>query len=785
MKSTLYNDSTVTPLQAKPKNGASVAPPASGLTFIDNASVQRKENKTGMPDQLKSGVESLSGIDMSDVKVHYNSSQPAQLNAHAYAQGNQIHIAPGQEKHLPHEAWHVVQQKQGRVKPTMQMKEKVNVNDDLGLEKEADVMGVKAVQNKSLSNSFLQKKDINAGNNKFRKEIVNDSSQVIQGIFYEITDSNDLIWHWGPVVEVIWRKKLNNDDQVLHNGYGVWERKTKSTGEKLSYTDFLKHQAGSIVKAAPTIALGVFILKFLESLPVAMAQEMMTNCSSSNSTSVAINKDNMALGPVILQMVATNASILALLAQNYAMTRARDNTTVYTIGPGMQEFMGEQRFQYYFSRQGGQVSGLHAGMDAEDITHIELSTNRTVSDRIAIANGAPDLKGVEVAQLAGVHSGIDVSGLIKIGKSSYRTLSDRIDIANGVTTLTADEVIQLAGVHPGMNVAGLIKLGKSTDRSLTDRITIANGETSLTATNVIKLAKINTAIDVAGLIEIGKSTHRTLANRIAIARGATKLTADQVVRLAGVHTGIDVAGLIKIASPGARPLANQIDTANAFKTLNADEIVEIGKVPVAKDLSNTIITSIGKVTHAVIHSASLAQRQAVLANNGLLAALRTGSNPTVLMSSLLEGSQKWINPTENDFFDYFVTKRGTGQLPNTASMNCWESVLYAEYLAKVKTADQIRAFYDNATSATDPNKMIWQSLGFHKGLKKYKAGVTMPKPGDYIFYLPQGKANPSHIALSLGGDNAQSLWHSPNNIDSIQRIKVNDLHVANDTIYFK
>jgi hypothetical protein len=27
---------------------------------------------------------------------------------------------PGQEQHLPHEAWHVVQQKQGRVKPTGQ-----------------------------------------------------------------------------------------------------------------------------------------------------------------------------------------------------------------------------------------------------------------------------------------------------------------------------------------------------------------------------------------------------------------------------------------------------------------------------------------------------------------------------------------------------------------------------------------------------------------------------------------------------------------------------------------
>jgi hypothetical protein len=108
-----------------------------------NSSVQERSKHSGLPDNLRTGIEHLSGISMDDVNVHYNSAQPAQLNAHAYAQGTDIHLAPGQEKHLPHEAWHVVQQKQGRVKPTMQMKGKVKINDDAGLEKEADVMGAK------------------------------------------------------------------------------------------------------------------------------------------------------------------------------------------------------------------------------------------------------------------------------------------------------------------------------------------------------------------------------------------------------------------------------------------------------------------------------------------------------------------------------------------------------------------------------------------------------------------------------------------------------------------
>lgn len=103
-------------------------------------------NRTGLPDRLKVAIESLSGLDMSDVRVHSNSDKPAQFNALAYAQGTDIHIAPGQDRHLPHEAWHVVQQAQSRVKPTRQLKGGVQINDETGLEHEADVMGTKATR---------------------------------------------------------------------------------------------------------------------------------------------------------------------------------------------------------------------------------------------------------------------------------------------------------------------------------------------------------------------------------------------------------------------------------------------------------------------------------------------------------------------------------------------------------------------------------------------------------------------------------------------------------------
>jgi hypothetical protein len=115
------------------------------------ATAQRAEvsaapsGSSGLPMGLRSGIESLSGLSLDGVNVHYNSSQPAQLNALAYAQGRDIHLAPGQEAHLPHEAWHVVQQAQGRVEPTMQLKDGVSINDNAGLENEADIMGEKAL----------------------------------------------------------------------------------------------------------------------------------------------------------------------------------------------------------------------------------------------------------------------------------------------------------------------------------------------------------------------------------------------------------------------------------------------------------------------------------------------------------------------------------------------------------------------------------------------------------------------------------------------------------------
>lgn len=110
-----------------------------------------------LPKQLKLALEFLSGYSMDDVKVHYNSDKPKAIQAHAYAQGKDIFLAPGQEAHLAHEAWHIVQQKQGRVVATQTLNG-AQINDDSRLEEEATEMGNKALS--LLEGGFKQCKDL-------------------------------------------------------------------------------------------------------------------------------------------------------------------------------------------------------------------------------------------------------------------------------------------------------------------------------------------------------------------------------------------------------------------------------------------------------------------------------------------------------------------------------------------------------------------------------------------------------------------------------------------------
>lgn len=98
-----------------------------------------KKNQTGMPDSMKENIEDLSGFPEDDVRVHYKSDKPATVQASPYTQATNIHVAPGQEPHLPHEAWHVAQQMSGRVEPTTEVGG-MPVNDNEDLKSETDML---------------------------------------------------------------------------------------------------------------------------------------------------------------------------------------------------------------------------------------------------------------------------------------------------------------------------------------------------------------------------------------------------------------------------------------------------------------------------------------------------------------------------------------------------------------------------------------------------------------------------------------------------------------------
>jgi hypothetical protein len=76
--------------------------------------------------------------------VHRASPLPALVGAHAFAYGEHVYLAAGDEGALAHEAWHVVQQMQGRVEATGEVNG-LPLNDDAALEAEADCMAARAM----------------------------------------------------------------------------------------------------------------------------------------------------------------------------------------------------------------------------------------------------------------------------------------------------------------------------------------------------------------------------------------------------------------------------------------------------------------------------------------------------------------------------------------------------------------------------------------------------------------------------------------------------------------
>lgn len=108
-----------------------------------------REGTSGMDNDLATGVEQEFAketgkqVSLAGTKVTKNSSKPADVNAEAVAQGNEVDLAAGKGQHEGHELTHILQQKADMVKPTKTVNG-TPVNDDRGLEAQADRIGAKA-----------------------------------------------------------------------------------------------------------------------------------------------------------------------------------------------------------------------------------------------------------------------------------------------------------------------------------------------------------------------------------------------------------------------------------------------------------------------------------------------------------------------------------------------------------------------------------------------------------------------------------------------------------------
>lgn len=181
-----------------------------------------------------------------------------------------------------------------------------------------------------------------------------------------------------------------------------------------------------------------------------------------------------------------------------------------------------------------------------------------------------------------------------------------------------------------------------------------------------------------------------------------------------------------------------------------------------------------------IRGASVAERQLAIKDSALRTRISErldGQQSSQIMSELMVGSQSWKNPTGNDFYEYFVTNKGTGQLPVTATMNCWESIMYAAYLAGQISAAWIATFYKNALSkGGDPNVHIWADLGWTSSSTEYDTTTgNVPTAGQLVYYTGKGASYPGHIAVAVSSTEVISLWSQPNKIHEVQRIPITDL----------
>ncbi|MCF2219895.1 DUF4157 domain-containing protein [Chryseobacterium sp. PS-8] len=175
----------------------------------DSYENQSEKCNGNIPENIKNEMEYSFNSNFSDVILKENSTQAKNLNAIAFAQGNEIHFASSFNPHsnqskeiLGHELAHVIQQRSGIVNASHQ-EQGFNINDDYALENEADAAGRKAANGeKAMLNTPASQR-----NNK-----TNQKNAGIQ-LLREPVPSSAIILEVNASTEVILQELINTAAQ--------------------------------------------------------------------------------------------------------------------------------------------------------------------------------------------------------------------------------------------------------------------------------------------------------------------------------------------------------------------------------------------------------------------------------------------------------------------------------------------------------------------------------------------------------------------------------------------
>ena len=142
----------------------------------DTVDVKAKGSGVMLPEEVRAKMEAALGMDFSEVRIHVG-PQAASVGALAFTRGLDIFFAPGHyqpwsregQELLAHELTHVVQQSEGRAGASREV-DGVPINDEAGLEREADLMGAQVARDEQVRDGNINPNPPNIPTTESRHE---------------------------------------------------------------------------------------------------------------------------------------------------------------------------------------------------------------------------------------------------------------------------------------------------------------------------------------------------------------------------------------------------------------------------------------------------------------------------------------------------------------------------------------------------------------------------------------------------------------------------------------